>query len=578
MDSKPEFNPAPPNMETIATNYATESDYMPTQNFYSDPYHLKIRKLAVSVIAKYWTVVDIDAFVPYLAMNYFDKLISQPDPDNLYFLLNIDKLRLVAITCLVMAAKMRKFAVSFYLPDIYEDFKRGAIKRMADQIYIKLKWFMKPVTPLSFLDYFYYRFPTFGVRGGFKRRCINKIIVQAQGDNYFVKYNYKFSDIAFSSLVAASRLADPSVNLCIFKAEPMGLKRCDQKLYELCNEKGMKTEKGSSSNTTMGIKIAAKTETKSHQQRLGREVKETSAKPVAAATESDRRRHAKGKAVVKPEVEKKEESILEEEAPKRLMDFMILWPIDDPFIEKKQHSFEFPPLLQRASESEFVGVDTHPFKSPSSQKTSESGSVVDEEEQQPFEFPSWQKASESGSVVDEEEQPPVEFPSWQKANKSGSVVGEEEQHPFEFRSSQKASESEDVEESKLTFKFPSLHLPSESEDVEESKFTFKFPPLHLSSEREDVEEKFPSLHLPSESEDIEESKFTFKFPSLHWPSESEDVEESKLTFKFPPLHLPSESEDVEESKFTFKFPPLHLSSESDVVQENKFTFKFPSLQ
>ncbi|KAK7244433.1 hypothetical protein RIF29_39255 [Crotalaria pallida] len=370
---EPEFNP--PDMETINEYLATESYYMPTKKFYSDSTNLKIRKLAVSVIAKYWTV-DIDAFVPYLAMNYFDNYISILDPDEPYFYYDIEKVRLIAITCLVMATKMREFSHDSYVAHIFEDFKREVVAETAVLIDKKLEFFMKPVTPFSFLDFYY--FPSFVNIGGFKRRCINEIIVQAQGENDFVKYNYKSSDIAFSSFLAATRIAYPSIDVGLFRS-PAGVTRCDEKLYELCNEKGIKIERASSSSATVGIKIggqpeeaaAAKTETESHQQRPGKAVAETASTEIEAAmtesyrkrqakgkavaetsteiepavTESYRKRQAKGKAVARTEIEEEgskvaekkdeEECVSEKTAPKRLMDFKILWPTDDPFVEKE---------------------------------------------------------------------------------------------------------------------------------------------------------------------------------------------------------------------------------------------------
>lgn len=64
----------------------------------------------------------------------------------------------------------------------------------------ELEWEMLPVTPFIFLN-FYYRF--FKRYGGFKRRCINEIIVQAQGGKRKLTYHMRlyFVNFDFSILL-----------------------------------------------------------------------------------------------------------------------------------------------------------------------------------------------------------------------------------------------------------------------------------------------------------------------------------------------------------------------------------------
>ncbi|KAE9590670.1 putative cyclin [Lupinus albus] len=133
MGSIPEFLiPTFMEVEAISHYLEIESSFMPEPTFYTNPANLKIRKLAVSIIAKHWTSQNTDAFVPYLAMNYFDRFASR-NPDSviylslffccfhiIYFinylflnsLLNSGfvkdaKVPLVAICCLTLASKMR---------------------------------------------------------------------------------------------------------------------------------------------------------------------------------------------------------------------------------------------------------------------------------------------------------------------------------------------------------------------------------------------------------------------------------------------------------------------------------------
>ncbi|XP_019425027.1 PREDICTED: uncharacterized protein LOC109333899 [Lupinus angustifolius] len=197
--------------ESIKRYLEAELCYMPSNNFYSHPHNLTIRNLAVSIIAKHWRGVEIDAFVPYLAMNYFDTLVSHYE-EKPYS--EIDQVPLVATACLNIAAKIRKFSDDFYL----KDFDPDAIKEVELRIRNNLEGLTKPVTPFCFLDHFY---PPFQRIGGFKRRCINEIIVQAKGEDDFIEY--KPSDIAFHSFVAASCIAKLMMGLSSAKIPVCGI-------------------------------------------------------------------------------------------------------------------------------------------------------------------------------------------------------------------------------------------------------------------------------------------------------------------------------------------------------------------
>ncbi|CAL0310118.1 unnamed protein product [Lupinus luteus] len=178
--------------DAITRYYETESSFMPAPGFYTDLDNINIRRLAVSIIARIWTSEYADAFVPYLAMNYFDRFASRnPDSDA--------KVPLVAICCLTLAAKMRtnSFSVDMIPAGIY-DFNHTTIRTMELRILDGLQWQMRPVTPFSFLDHVY---PTFLHIAGFTRRCMNEIIVQAQAEERFIVH--KPSDFVFSCFLAA---------------------------------------------------------------------------------------------------------------------------------------------------------------------------------------------------------------------------------------------------------------------------------------------------------------------------------------------------------------------------------------
>ncbi|CAL0310117.1 unnamed protein product [Lupinus luteus] len=227
MGSIPEFL-IPTLMEVKAiTHYLEiESSFMPEPTFYANPANLKIRRLAVSIIARHWTSGKTDAYVPYLAMNYFDRFASRnPDSDA--------KVPLVAICCLTLAAKMRtkSFSLDMIPTDIY-DFKHKRIRRMELRILEGLEWKMRPVTPFNFLDHIY---PTFLNVGGFKRRCINQIIVQAQGEDDFI--GHKPSDFAYSCFLAATLIWNHSKFLSI--EIPDHKSRLHYDLATLCRKKNI---------------------------------------------------------------------------------------------------------------------------------------------------------------------------------------------------------------------------------------------------------------------------------------------------------------------------------------------------
>ncbi|KAF1881327.1 hypothetical protein Lal_00023363 [Lupinus albus] len=252
MGSIPEFLiPTFMEVEAISHYLEIESSFMPEPTFYTNPANLKIRKLAVSIIAKHWTSQNTDAFVPYLAMNYFDRFASRnPDSDA--------KVPLVAICCLTLASKMRTKSFSLdMIPRGMYDFKHKTIRRMELRILDGLEWQMRPVTPFCFLDHLY---PTFLNIGGFKRRCINQIIVQAQGEDYFI--GYKPSDFAFSCFVAATIIWNRSKLASI--ELPDANSRLHYDLAAFCRKKNIRIECAEWKKASSSKAAAAKPQRKSY--------------------------------------------------------------------------------------------------------------------------------------------------------------------------------------------------------------------------------------------------------------------------------------------------------------------------
>ncbi|CAL0326596.1 unnamed protein product [Lupinus luteus] len=293
----------------------TEIHYMPTKNYYHDPYNLSIRKLAVSVISKYWRILESDAFVPYLAMTYFDNFASQ----------SYDPFLVIYLSLPISVSK-----------HVYDDFKAEAIVQMAKEVQKKIAYFIKPVTPFCFLEFYY---PNFEIFGEFKRTNVNKIIILAQGENDFV--DCKYSDIAFSTFLALTRIFYPRVDPRLID-KPDSLTRCDEKLLDLCKKHGVKVENVDFTTTPSSSAprpiIREKSEESVSDEIEIEPIQRRPGKEVAEASESDRKRKAKGKAVmVEPEKkkgEKKDECSYDplKHCPYYLMDFKLRWPKDDPFV------------------------------------------------------------------------------------------------------------------------------------------------------------------------------------------------------------------------------------------------------
>ncbi|ESW21644.1 hypothetical protein PHAVU_005G087500 [Phaseolus vulgaris] len=168
MDFDPEFPvPSYREREAISHYLKIEQEFMPHRAFYTQSRNAHLRLIAVKTVVQLSEGRVIDAYIPYIAMNYFDRFVSS-NP-----------------------LSVRREA-------IYNPLR---IMRMEFRILSGLNWRMRSVTPFHFLDYYY---PTFKRIGGFKRESINEIIVQSQGDVYFTQF--RPSEIAMSALLAATYL------------------------------------------------------------------------------------------------------------------------------------------------------------------------------------------------------------------------------------------------------------------------------------------------------------------------------------------------------------------------------------
>ncbi|KAK2369653.1 putative cyclin-D6-1 [Trifolium repens] len=233
----------------IRTYFPVQHEFMPTPNFFKSSPNILFRRHAVSIIAKHSRSIGPDTFIPYLAMNYFDRFFSM----NKTFKEDVEgcnndteKVRLIAISCLSISAKLRnkEFSVEQFLRDNNLMITPQMIMRMEFKILHELRWKIRPVTPFTYLNFYYRYFKQFG---GYKRRCINEIIVQAQGDHTFV--HYPPTMIASTAFLAVSRMAYPTKYNEI--AHPTALARlgskeqvvqCAKKIFNLCRTMKIRIE------------------------------------------------------------------------------------------------------------------------------------------------------------------------------------------------------------------------------------------------------------------------------------------------------------------------------------------------
>ncbi|KAK7335370.1 hypothetical protein VNO80_27163 [Phaseolus coccineus] len=204
MDFDPEFPvPSYREREAISHYLKIEHEFMAHRAFYTQTRNAQHRLIAVSTVVRLSEGRVIDTYIPYIAMNYFDRFVS------------------------TNPLSVRREA-------IYNPLK---IMKMEFRILSGLNWRMRSVTPFHFLDYYY---PTFKRIGGFKRQSINEIIVQSQGEVFFTQF--KPSEIAMSALLAATYLGYSS--RFTFIEESIRISRelmtCYQEMVNLCRKRSIK--------------------------------------------------------------------------------------------------------------------------------------------------------------------------------------------------------------------------------------------------------------------------------------------------------------------------------------------------
>ncbi|KAL3509539.1 hypothetical protein ACH5RR_028940 [Cinchona calisaya] len=215
-------NPLPISHEFLLTDsinslFNNEADHMASngylQSLNDTSFEFTIRDKTISLILQFSQ--NFDPFLSYLAINYLDRFLScQPFSDGKPWIL-----RLVAVSCVSLAMKMRKSESSVPCMQNDESFIFGSqtIERMELLILGALKWRMRSITPFCFINYFIslFKFKDLPSTQALRARAL-EIILKAQ--NEFKLLEFKPSIIAASALLSASHELFPLQFQCFKNA------------------------------------------------------------------------------------------------------------------------------------------------------------------------------------------------------------------------------------------------------------------------------------------------------------------------------------------------------------------------
>ncbi|KAL0406853.1 UNVERIFIED_CONTAM: Cyclin-D2-1 [Sesamum latifolium] len=206
----------------VERQYMMEEGYVENQNL--------IRSEAVSFIAQLESEFS-DAFVPYMAMTYFDRLISRHEIPQV-LLSSEENKTLFLICCLTLAAKLRtnNFKLSTFLHERTCYFSARDVLRMELHICRILNWRLRTLTPIFFAEYFIELLhlppdiPS-------PRLSVHQLIVKSQADITFTAY--RPSTVASSAvLIVCTKMFPALAHDFIFGYHSAGF--LNRKLALLC--------------------------------------------------------------------------------------------------------------------------------------------------------------------------------------------------------------------------------------------------------------------------------------------------------------------------------------------------------
>lgn len=204
----------------VASLFQAENHHMPSIDYCgsldSVDCDVSFRRQAISSILQMSS--SFDPFLSYLAINYLDRFLSRSEMP----ILQSEKpwiLRLLAVSCVSLAAKMKK--TEFSLADFQGEggfiFDSETIMRMEILVLGALKWRMRSVTPFSFISFFIslFKLKDPPLLEALKARVI-EIILKSQKEIKLLQF--KPSIIAASTLLYACHELFPLQFPCFMTA------------------------------------------------------------------------------------------------------------------------------------------------------------------------------------------------------------------------------------------------------------------------------------------------------------------------------------------------------------------------
>ncbi|KAM1106368.1 hypothetical protein ACFX13_003292 [Malus domestica] len=221
------------------------------------------RREAVLWMLKVNSHYGFTALTAILAVNYFDRFIS-----SLHF--QGDKpwmVKLVAVTCLSLAAKVEETQVPLLLDLQVEDtkyfFEAKTIQRMEILVLSTLQWRMHPVTPLSFVDHILRRL---GLKTHlhwvFLKRC-ERLLLSVVADSRFV--GYLPSVLATATMMCVIDQVEPW-NAIEYQNQLLGVLKISKEKVNDCYSQILDYDYACSNTTTIATAATAATDKRKHDQ------------------------------------------------------------------------------------------------------------------------------------------------------------------------------------------------------------------------------------------------------------------------------------------------------------------------
>ncbi|XP_052178865.1 putative cyclin-D6-1 [Diospyros lotus] len=197
-------------LQSFRKLFAVESVFMASEGYFQNRNIANFRQFAVSFIEEISKCENFDAFVPYLALNYFDRFISRHELPRVVTSTDEENAILLVISCLTIAWKMRikSFNADLFMTARKLRLDRISFRKMEFHILNALQWRMLSLTPICFAKYFMSLLNLTPWNLAPNQRSVYEIIIRGQAEIEFTQF--KPSIIAASAVLTTSLKLFPS--------------------------------------------------------------------------------------------------------------------------------------------------------------------------------------------------------------------------------------------------------------------------------------------------------------------------------------------------------------------------------